>query len=109
MNLYTVPFYKSAPFVRLVLPFALGLIIQWYCNFHLPTLYGTIIAVLVLLFLFYFQPFKYQYVNRALAGISIHLIVMFCGSVCMYYTDDKNDPLSVLQQYQQGSQLIIKI
>ncbi|HTE26159.1 ComEC/Rec2 family competence protein [Flavitalea sp.] len=109
MNLYTVPFYKNAPFVRLVLPFASGLLIQWFCNFHLSLLTGSIFAIAFLLFLFHFQPLRYQYASRAFAGISIHLMVMFCGCICMFCTDDKNDPSSVFQQYQPGSKLILTI
>jgi competence protein ComEC len=109
MNLYTVPYYKNAPFFRLVLPFTCGILVQYIFSLSLLLLLGTAFGFAFVLFLYFFQPLRHQYISRALPGISLHMLLICCGCICLYYSDDKNNSSSVLNQYTTGSKLILTI
>jgi competence protein ComEC len=92
MSLPLIPFWKKAPFVRILFPFIIGIIVQWYGQF--PFQYAAIIgcAGLTGLLSFSFLPFFKQYTFSALTGIAIFLVFTGMGGVLSWQKDIRHTP-----------------
>ncbi|MHA4843355.1 ComEC/Rec2 family competence protein [Flavitalea antarctica] len=109
MNLYTVPYYKNAPFLRLVIPFTCGILIQYYFSLPLIFLTGMVSAPVFIFLLHVVQPLSYQFTTRPLPGVCLNILLLASGCLSMYYSEDKNNPASILTQYKTGSTLVLTI
>ncbi|MEO6454379.1 MAG: ComEC/Rec2 family competence protein [Ginsengibacter sp.] len=107
MSAISIPLWKKAPFLRLVLPLILGILLQWYMQFEwiqiLPAGIGFIIAFL----LFQLLPLALRFKLQAFQGLLVNLIILVFGVLLTYQKDvrhqqnwfgnfyDKNDYLAV--------------
>lgn len=74
-----IPIWKEAPFIRLIIPFIGGIMMEWYVSFT-ATVYWMIMAIcLALVFLFEyinsFIQFRYYYAT----GVLINFLLMSFG------------------------------
>ncbi|RYG02717.1 MAG: ComEC family competence protein, partial [Chitinophagaceae bacterium] len=109
MNLYTVPFYRSSPFLRIIIPFVAGIMFQWTANLPL-VISGTIsllasVGVIVPSFL----PEKQQYSLLVLRGASLNLLIAGCACAILSIHDSRNDSQSFTQTYVPGDQYLLVI
>ncbi|MEI9944098.1 MAG: ComEC/Rec2 family competence protein [Chitinophagaceae bacterium] len=85
-------FWKSTPFLRLLLPFATGIIIQWYVHPSLIIwLYLILISAIVIItffFLSFFNKFKLSFVN----GTAINFIFISLGALFVFHKDVRTNP-----------------
>jgi competence protein ComEC len=106
---YNIPLWKSSPFVRLLLPIVLGIILQWYIK--IPLLINTIILSILLLSLFLFnflsieKRFKYQWIQ----GLFINGIVVCLGIFLCWQKDIRNNKNWFGKYYNDSSALVVKI
>ncbi len=84
---YKIYIWKTAPFVRLLIPLIAGILIQYY--FVLPPAKIIIpgITLIVLLVIFRFLPLIYRFRFSGVPGIFIALIMLFLG---MFLTRQKD-------------------
>lgn len=75
------------PFVRLIVPFIIGIIVQFYCSFPLRPLVVTAIAAMLAFAVFHFLRLALQYKLRWLPGISLYLLVALAGTLLIYNKD----------------------
>ncbi len=81
MFLSFVQFIKQLPFVRLIFPFILGIILQIFFeyNFNYYSIIAVVVLVLLILTEFNFKDsFSYQY--RFISGILLNLLLVVLGS-----------------------------
>ncbi|SEW12892.1 competence protein ComEC [Chitinophaga sp. YR573] len=82
-----VAFLKRAPFVRLILPFSVGIVLQSYMPLLPVVLWGTCclsgIILLALSRLALWVQFTYGWIK----GVVIHLLVIAVGCLVMSYAD----------------------
>ena len=84
---YTIPLWKSSPFVRLLLPLVCGIVLQWYMQ--IPFLI-SIIALSIFLFCFtafYFLKLGSRFHFQFIQGLFLNLII-FCSGMLLTYEDD---------------------
>jgi competence protein ComEC len=84
-------FWKGAPFVRLVFALSSGIIAQWYLQFSSLYLLPAIISLALLLVVYSFLSTNVKFRLRILSGIMIHLIVVLCGALLLWYHDIRNN------------------
>ena len=70
MRLYTVPIWKKAPFVRLLLPLIAGILLQWYLQFELMQIIITAVSFLLALLAFQLLPIRLRFKMQMLAGVA---------------------------------------
>jgi len=109
MNLYTVPFYRNAPFLRIVSPFTCGILIQFYINLSPFLLGGLFVPVCIVLFSLRLQTIEKQFVYRAFKGSLVNLLIALSGAICLYLKSGTNDRQSIYHQYTPGSKIILAI
>ena len=61
---YTIPAWKAAPFIRLLVPFIGGIMLQWYVGFSLAIIIIAIICFTIAYLLFRFFPLRHEPAHR---------------------------------------------
>ena len=106
---YEIPLWKKAPFVRILLPFLTGIVIQYY--FEVP--YSLIISLTgfsaILYFIFSIIPLAYRYSFQWLQGVLISSIIFFTGMLSVWQKDIRNYSNWYGHLYNDSSTLIIKV
>lgn len=91
MTFATAPIYKEAPFIRYIVSFIPGIILQWYYNLPLfVSVTGAAFSIIAVILFSYYRIstiFRFYY----LSGISIYLLVFFTGCIITYFQDVRND------------------
>ena len=85
MLLPVVPIWKHAPFIRLLIPLLLGIILQWY--FPLPVQYVCIIACLSLMFFLLTQCLRgyLLFLHKWIYGITLMMMVLLFGITITHF------------------------
>jgi competence protein ComEC len=91
MRHYGKKFWRSVPFLRLLIPLTAGVLIEQY--FPLPI--TAIIITAMVFFCMYssviFLPIAHKYRYRVIAGWSINMMIFCFGSALMYFQNIEND------------------
>jgi competence protein ComEC len=106
---YSVPIWRKAPFIRLLLPLVLGILLQWYLS--IPV-YRSLIALLcfgIAYRIFLFFPLVLRYKLRALQAIVINLVLICLGLLITWQKDIRNSNAWMGRYYQQQDYLVIRI
>ncbi|NDE10071.1 MAG: ComEC family competence protein, partial [Chitinophagia bacterium] len=108
-TIYSVPIWRKAPFIRLLLPLVLGILLQWYLSFPV---YRSLIALLcfgIAYCIFLFFPLVLRYKLRALQAIVINLVLICLGLLITWQKDIRNSNAWMGRYYQQQDYLVIRI
>ena len=106
---YSVPVWKTAPFIRLLLPFIAGIILQWYIPFNIHFIIVCIVCFSVSFLLFYYLPVSLRYKLLRLHGILLHLIIASLALFVTWQQNVRHKKNWYGHQYNQQSSLIVKI
>ena len=85
-----IPFWKKAPFIRLLTPVIAGILLQWYINFNLQHILLSFVCFLTGFFLFNFLPLVLRYKFQPLQGLLLNLIVLITGTFVTYQKDTRH-------------------
>ncbi len=102
-------FWKSAPFVRLLIPLIIGIIFQWYVSFSFTTTIICITILVALFFSFSFFSIGLKYRLQWLQGLILNAIIFCCGIFFCWNKDIRNDKNWFGNSYTETSSLIVKI
>ncbi|MBM3415104.1 MAG: ComEC family competence protein [Bacteroidetes bacterium] len=106
MALYTAHFWKKAPFVKLLLAFAAGIILQLHLQ---PVLYIWLILLLtglVCLTGFLFLPFFSRFKFAFFTGLAIAIIFAAAGGILAWNKDVRKDKDWLGHTYKNGEAII---
>ena len=106
---HKIPPWKQAPYVRILLPFVAGIIVQFYT--HVPIIVTIIFTtVFISLFLLYrFLPLTFKYKFQWPQGLILNCII-FCAALFLTWQNDiRNSKKWFGNYYKDSSTLIIKI
>lgn len=91
MPAYQPYFWKRMPFVRLIIPFTAGIIIQWIFPFSFIILLALAGFATLIMFIFSRLPFAKKYLYRWIPGISINLLFIAAGALIIYNKDIRHN------------------
>lgn len=106
---YTIPFWKKAPFIRLLLPLMAGIILQWYLQFSLTVIVSALILYSIAYFLFLLLPIALRFKIQTLQGIIIQLLIVALGAWLTWQKDMRHQDKWYGNYYKQGNYLIVRI
>lgn len=106
---YRTFFWKKNPFIRLLLPFASGIIIQHYFQPGLPIWLISSLIMLSLLLLSGFLSLSQRMKYGFLAGVLISLLLISAGGVIAVLKDIRNDKNWFGSLYKQGDMLQVTL
>ncbi len=96
-----VPFWKGMPFIRLLPPFIIGIILQWYLQFSLSLIIVATVCFGLALLLFSFLPLAVRFTLRFVQGVIIYVLMTGFGAFTTWQKD-----IAIMQI---GMAIIIKI
>ncbi len=102
-------FWKSAPFVRLLIPLVVGIIFQWYVPLSFTTTIVCLCIFLALFFTFSFFSLAFKYKFQWLQGLLLNTIIFCCGIFFCWNRDIRNNKNWFGNAYSESSSLIVKI
>jgi competence protein ComEC len=82
-----VYFWRKSPFVRLLLPFMVGIVIQWHSQIRVTTWWILLIFSLGLTISFFLIPFFQRYKLAWVSGIFISMLFFSIGAILTWYKD----------------------
>ncbi|MES1222395.1 MAG: ComEC/Rec2 family competence protein, partial [Bacteroidota bacterium] len=83
----TLYLWKQAPFLRLMIPFIAGIILQWYCKMPAQSTWFIFITSIAALILFNLRISFLQYKFSRINGIFINTLFLSAGLLMAYYKD----------------------
>lgn len=86
-NTHSIPAWKQAPLVRLLIPFIIGILLQWQLQIVLAPIPIAILCFGTAIGLFALLPLRLRYTFRWLQGINISLLVMAVGAMVSWQKD----------------------
>src|SRR6056297_2690044 len=74
------PSIKKTPFLRLVIPLIIGILLESHWGIPLTVIKNTIIGLICLISLHHFTPLKWKYFTEAYYGTALTLTFIFLGA-----------------------------
>jgi competence protein ComEC len=87
MSKYHIPFWKSAPFIRITIPFILGIATCYYLNLSEKLCLALLGAFASLITVYTFLRIQLKFRFRVTSGIAINIFIFFGGA---YLAASKN-------------------
>lgn len=102
-------FWKKAPFIRLLIPLATGIIIQWYLQIPLLT-WIIILSIAAFITISYpLLPFLKRYRLAGLNGIAINVVFIAAGAILTWQHDIRNQTEWFGNSMNQKQKLIVTL
>jgi competence protein ComEC len=106
---YKIPIWKTAPFIRVLIPFIIGIILQWYLKLPLGFIISCIICFSISFFIFNFLPLSIRYKLLWLHGFLLNLIIVAIALLITWLQDVRHTQAWFGHQYNIQSSFIVKI
>lgn len=106
---YGIPLWKNAPFTRLILPFAAGIILQWYLPFPLPAILVSLFSFTGSFLLFFLLPLSLRFKLLPVQGFMLHLVLVSFGLLITRQKDIRHDKAWYGHHNKEGSYLLVRI
>jgi len=88
---YQLPIWKTAPLLRLLLPFIAGIILQWHLSFNFQFIGICLICFGLAFFLLNVLPLFFRYKLQWLQGIALQLIILCTGLLATHQINIRVD------------------
>src|SRR6266498_2847239 len=100
-----VRIWKKAPFLRLLVPLIIGIILQWQLQLPATLSWSVFSISLAALFTGFLLPQFTRFRFTALSGVAVAFIFLSFGSLLICYKDVRRDP-KWFGNYYNGNNLI---
>ncbi len=91
MDSLWVPIWKKAPFLRLIIPVCLGILLEWYTGYDLQKIVLAAVCFVVAFIAFGLLPLVLRFKLQQLQGFILNLILIVLGSFITYQKDIRHD------------------
>jgi competence protein ComEC len=106
---YLIPFWKTAPLIRLLIPLVTGIIIQWYLQLSLSYIFICLGCFAMAFWLLnFFSPMGSYYLKK-LPGIIFYLFIAAVAMLLTWQKDSRHAALWYGNFYTDSSVLLVKI
>jgi competence protein ComEC len=101
--------WKKAPFARLFIPLAAGIILQWYWPVEISYVWVLLLACIGVMGCFFFIPFFTRYKLAPVNGIAVFLLFFSVGVLLVWHKDIRNNNNWFGNFYKQNDALIVTL
>lgn len=106
MSFKRAPFWSKTPFIRILIPFVLGIIIQWKIHFHPSYLFLSLVSLLFFLFLLRFiKSISFLWIK----GLLVQLLFLVIGMFSFSKQDIKTQQNWVGHHYKDSSIILVTL
>ncbi|MFM6925981.1 MAG: ComEC/Rec2 family competence protein [Ferruginibacter sp.] len=106
---YSIPIWKEAPFIRLLLPLIAGILLQWYLEISLPVIVTALILFGTIFMLLSVLPIAWRFKTQAVLGFSIQLLICAAGAWLTWHQDVQHHKNWYGNYYKDSSYLVVRI
>ena len=86
-----VPLWKKAPFLRLLMPVIIGILLQWYIQFHWDQILVAAVCFTIAFIAFQLLPLVLRFKLQTVQGFLINLFLLVAGLFITYQKDIRNN------------------
>ncbi len=108
-KLHSIPVYKTAPVIRLLVPFIAGILLQWYFKMPLPQIVITGICFSVAYFLFSFLPLALRFKLQLVHGLLLNTVLLSIGLLVTWNKDVQHTKSWYGNFYTDSSYIVVHI
>ena len=109
MMIKLIPVWKEAPFLRLLIPFTGGILLQWTMDVPVLVYWLSILVCATLLALFFsFRSFT-RFRFYTMAGFLLQLLLLAAGGSVMWYKDIRHGAEWLGNSDQRGAMWIVRL
>lgn len=106
---FDIPFWKNAPFIRLLLPLVIGILLQWYQQFPVAVGIVAVICFTIAYLLYFLFPIAVRFKLQSLHGIMLHLLLVSIGLLITWQKDVQHSNNWFGQYYHDSDYLVVTI
>lgn len=107
--MHRLPVWKTAPFLRILLPLVAGIIVQWYFQISLPVIIVAIISFTFSYLLFYFLPLAVRFKIQAVQGLLLNCVLLGAGLFITWNKDTRHTGDWYGNYYKDSNFIIVRI
>ena len=104
-----IPLWKEAPFLRLLLPFLAGIVLQWYLQLPVISYWILLLFCTLAIAGFRRQSSFNRYSYAAVAGICLQAMLFSAGGSIAYYKDARHQQGSITQMDMRSIYLVVEL
>jgi competence protein ComEC len=104
-----IPVWKTSPFIRLLFPLSLGVILQWYFKIDIVLSISLLAFFVIIYTLFYLTPLSFRYKFKVTQGIILHAILVCFGLIITWQQDVRHSKNWYGNYTNDNSLIIVKI
>jgi competence protein ComEC len=104
-----LPIWKHSPFLRILLPFCIGILLQWYLGLPGIIIYSTIAISSAAILVFHFLSIKANYVLQFVKGLTYFLLIGAVGLLLTYFNNTSQQKNWYGNHYKQDDLLVVRI
>ncbi len=104
-----VPVYKTAPFIRLLLPLVAGIMVQWYAVISFPVIILSLVSFSIAFVLFNLLPLSLKFKILFVQGLLLHAVLLCTGLFITWNKDVRNEVNWYGNYYTDAAYCIVQI
>jgi len=89
--MFRLPVWKTAPFIRLLLPLVAGIIMQWYCQLSIAFILLALTSFTIAFLLCYALPLSLKFKLQFLQGVLLNVLVFYVGVFITWEKDIRHN------------------
>ncbi len=101
--------WQSTPFVRLLIPFAMGILSAYYLPATASLLHHIALCSIVVLLIFSVSSITLKFKWMAMSGVAIHLLLFVFGALICEQQDLRKQPSFIGYHYSINDSIIANI
>ncbi|MEI7734400.1 MAG: ComEC/Rec2 family competence protein [Ferruginibacter sp.] len=106
---YWIPVWKTAPFIRLLLPLVAGIMLQWYCQFEIALIILSLTCFVIAFALFAALPLSLKFKIQFVQGVLLHAVLLCMGLLITWNKDIRHDTNWYGNYYQDSAYIVVQI
>lgn len=105
----SVPVWKQIPFLRLLIPFCSGILLQFYTNTGIIISAALLVTGVTVYLLIYCMPINIRFTLSGLQGFMLSLIIAGAAMLLTWKADIRHHPHWFVYRSKPGDSLLIRI
>lgn len=109
MKNFHIPIWKPSPFLRILVPFIVGILVQYYFPLHFNLILVAAITISISLLAFRLAPLSFKFKFQWLQGLLLNLLICIAGIWLTHQKEIKNNTNWFGNVYTDSSVILLKI
>ncbi len=105
----TIPIWKTAPFIRLLVPLIVGILLQWHIQMELGQIVAALIGFALAYSACFLLPLRLRYRWQWLQGILLNVLIVAVAAFATYQKDVRHGSQWFGHTYHDSDYIVVRI